>query len=136
MVPVRLPSPKPAPVALRVMRAVIPVRQSICATGFGEVVSECDGRVVLIGDGCNEAAAQLQGIAHEITIIEAGDFAPAAWARFLTPQLSDDDIIVLPTSPDGRDLPLDSLMNLVSISMPALFEFHHTLWILPGGVDN
>lgn len=86
------------------MRAVIPVRQSICATGFGEVVSECDGRVVLIGDGCNEAAAQLQGIAHEITIIEAGDFAPAAWARFLTPQFSDDDIIVLPTSPDGRDL--------------------------------
>lgn len=86
------------------MRAVIPVRQSICATGFGEVVSECDGRVVLIGDGCAEAATQLQGIAHEITMIEAGDFAPAAWARFLSPHLSDDDIIVLPTSPDGRDL--------------------------------
>lgn len=86
------------------MRAVIPVRQTICATGFGETVSECDGRVVLIGDGCVEAAAQLQGIAHEITIIEAGDFAPAAWARFLAPQLSGEDIIVLPTSPDGRDL--------------------------------
>jgi electron transfer flavoprotein alpha subunit len=86
------------------MRAVIPVRQSICATGFGETVSECDGRVVLIGDGCIEAATQLQGIAREITIVEAGDFAPAAWARFLAPQLDGDDIIVLPTSPDGRDL--------------------------------
>jgi electron transfer flavoprotein alpha subunit len=86
------------------MRAVIPIRQSICATGFGETVSECDGRVVLIGDGCIEAATQLQGIAREITIVEAGDFAPAAWARFLAPQLAGDDIIVLPTSPDGRDL--------------------------------
>lgn len=86
------------------MRAVIPVRQTICATGFGEVVSECDGRVVLIGDGCIEAAAQLHGIAREITIIEAGNFAPAAWARFLASQLTGDDIIVLSASPDGRDL--------------------------------
>lgn len=86
------------------MRAVIVVRQGICAGGFGETVSECDGRVVLIGQGCTNAASQLRGIAREITVIEAGDFAPAAWARFLAPQLVDDDIIVLPTSPDGRDL--------------------------------
>ncbi|MEO5975369.1 MAG: mycofactocin-associated electron transfer flavoprotein alpha subunit [Ilumatobacteraceae bacterium] len=86
------------------MRAVIPIRQGICAAGFGEAVSECDGRVVVIGEGCSDAAAQLRGIARQITIIEAGGFAPAAWARFLAPHLADDDIIVLPASPDGRDL--------------------------------
>ncbi len=86
------------------MRAVIPTRGGICATGYGETVSECDGRVILIGEGCSEAAIQLEGIARHITIIEAGDFAPAAWARYLAPQLVDDEVIVLPASPDGRDL--------------------------------
>lgn len=86
------------------MRAVLPIRQAMCPAGFGETVSECDGRVVLIGEGCREAAEQLHGIAREITIIEAGDFAPAAWARFLARYLADDDIAVLPSSPDGRDL--------------------------------
>lgn len=96
--------PKPAPVVLRVMRAILPIRQSTLPTGFGETVSECDGRVVLIGEGCDEAATQLHGIARQITIVNAGTFAPAAWARFLAAHLADDDILVLPTSPDGRDL--------------------------------
>jgi electron transfer flavoprotein alpha subunit len=86
------------------MRAVLPIRQAMNPTGFGETVSECDGRVVLIGDGCSEAAAQLTDIAREIIIIEAGNFAPAAWARFLAHHLADDDILVLPASSDGRDL--------------------------------
>lgn len=86
------------------MRAVLPIRQAMSPAGFGETVSECDGRVVLIGEGCREAAEQLHGIAREITIIEAGNFAPAAWARFLARHLADDDIVVLPSSPDGRDL--------------------------------
>lgn len=86
------------------MRAVLPIRQAILPAGFGESVSECDGRVVLIGEGCGDAVAQLHGIAREITSIEAGNFAPAAWARFLAHHLADDDILVLPTSPDGRDL--------------------------------
>ncbi len=86
------------------MRAVLPIRQAMNPAGFGETVSECDGRVVLIGEGCSDAAQQLDGIAREITIIEAGNFAPAAWARFLAQHLADDDIVVLPSSPDGRDL--------------------------------
>ena len=86
------------------MRAVIPIRQGVCAAGFGETISECDGLVVLIGQGCSQAASQLGDIARQITLIESGDFAPAAWARFLAPLFVDDDVIVLPASPDGRDL--------------------------------
>lgn len=86
------------------MRAVLPIRQGVNPAGFGETVSECDGHVVLIGEGCRNAASQLQGIASDITIVEAGNFAPAAWARFMANHLAGDDIIVLPASPDGRDL--------------------------------
>lgn len=86
------------------MRTVLPIRQATLPAGFGETVSECDGGVVLIGEGCSDVAAQLHGIAREITIIDAGNFAPAAWARFLALHLADDDILVLPSSPDGRDL--------------------------------
>lgn len=86
------------------MLAILPIRQGINPAGFGETISECDGRVLLIGEGCREAAAQVKGIASEITIVEAGAFAPAAWARFLAMQLGREDIVVLPASPDGRDL--------------------------------
>ena len=104
MEPARLPSLEPPPVTLRMMRAVLPIRQAILPTGFGETVSECDGHVALIGDGCSDAAAQLHGLARDIIMIEAGDFAPGAWSRFLARHLADDEILVLPASADGRDL--------------------------------
>ncbi|MFA5774981.1 MAG: mycofactocin-associated electron transfer flavoprotein alpha subunit [Ilumatobacteraceae bacterium] len=86
------------------MLSLLPIRQGMNPAGFGEAVSECGGRVLLIGEGCRDAATQLRGIASEITIVEAGTFAPAAWARFLAIQLGGEDIIVFSASPDGRDL--------------------------------
>jgi len=101
----------------------------MCPTGFGETVSECDGRVVLIGEGCSDAATQLHGIAREITIIEAGEFAAAAWARSLSLQLANDDILVLPTSPDGRDL-APRLAHELGVSLYA-----GAVRVSPWGVD-
>jgi electron transfer flavoprotein alpha subunit len=46
----------------------------------------------------------LQRVAREITTMEAGDFHPAAWAEALSQPLDDEPIVVLPASPDGRDL--------------------------------
>lgn len=86
------------------MLAILPIRQGVIPAGFGETVSESDGRVLLIGEGCRDAAARVKGIAREITIVEAGIFAPAAWARFLAIEFGGEDIIVFPASPDGRDL--------------------------------
>ena len=86
------------------MLAVIVVRDGMLPGGAEEAISECAGRAVLAGSGTTDAAATLEGTAREVTTIELGDFHPAAWAVVLAAQLADERIIVLPASPDGRDL--------------------------------
>ena len=48
--------------------------------------------------------ADLAGIATEVTTVELADFLPGAWAHALAPLLADEPAVVLPGSPDGRDL--------------------------------
>src|SRR5687768_13632846 len=72
---------RPAP-TLPSMLAVIPVRDGALPAGGAEALAECGGRGILAG----------------------GPFAPARWTRFLAPLVAGDDIVVLPASPDGRDL--------------------------------
>lgn len=97
------------------MLAVLPVREGLLPAGGLEAVAECSGQALLIGDGTAEAAALLSGFATAVTTVEAGPFAPAGWsvllARFLDeraaagePAHIDTAHIVLPASPDGRDL--------------------------------
>ena len=86
------------------MIAVVPVRGGELASGGDEVVAECDGHAVLAGDGTAEAAAHLAGVATRVHAWEVLGYAPAAWAAALAPVLVDDPVIVLPASPDGRDL--------------------------------
>jgi electron transfer flavoprotein alpha subunit len=85
------------------MLAVIPVRDGVLPAGGAEVAAECSGRALLIGSGVSHAAEHLAGIGTVVATIEAAEFAPAAWAAALAPHL-DDDVVVLPHSPDGRDL--------------------------------
>jgi electron transfer flavoprotein alpha subunit len=85
--------------------AVVPVRAGELALGGAETVAECGGRAVLIGDGVEHAALQLTGIATApVATIEEATFAPARWARLLTPIVRADIVVVLPASADGRDL--------------------------------
>jgi electron transfer flavoprotein alpha subunit len=56
---------------------------------------------VLAGSG--PSAADLAGIAADVRTVELGAFAPDRWSAALAP-LVDDDMVVLPASPDGRDL--------------------------------
>jgi electron transfer flavoprotein alpha subunit len=86
------------------MIAVIVVRDGVLPAGADESISECEGRAVLIGSGTVAAAADLEHVARQITTIELGDFRPAAWAVALTAQLADEPMVVMPASPDGRDL--------------------------------
>jgi electron transfer flavoprotein alpha subunit len=72
--------------------------------GGAEAVAECDGRAVLIGWQTSTAAQALTGVATNLTLIERGSFQPAAFAAELAPLLADEPIVVLPASPDGRDL--------------------------------
>jgi electron transfer flavoprotein alpha subunit len=59
---------------------------------------------VLIGSGTVAAAAGLAGVAQHVITIELPDFRPAAWAATLAPLLVHEAAVVMPGSPDGRDL--------------------------------
>jgi electron transfer flavoprotein alpha subunit len=83
--------------------AVVPVRHGTLPIGGDEAVAECDGRAVLVGSGVLDAARLLHQPA-EVTGLEVGRFAPAAWAGVLAERLVDEAVVVLPASPDGRDL--------------------------------
>ena len=86
------------------MLAVIVVRDGVLPAGANETISECGGRAVLVGSGCAAATADVQHVAHQVTTIEIGDFHPGAWAQALDSELAGEPIVVLPASPDGRDL--------------------------------
>ena len=86
------------------MLAVIVVRDGTVPAGAGETISECGGRAALIGSGTAAAAGELQHIASHVATFEAGDYRPGAWSEALGEFLDDEPIIVLPASPDGRDL--------------------------------
>src|SRR6056297_1190437 len=87
------------------MLALVPVRDGVLPAGADEAIAECGGRVLIAGSGT--ADVPLDGIATEVALVELGDLEPARWARLLQPVLTDiddHDVLVLPNSPDGRDL--------------------------------
>jgi electron transfer flavoprotein alpha subunit len=86
------------------MIAVVVVRDGLLPAGGAEAVAECDGRAVLVGSQASIAADSLHGVATHLTLIERDAFQPAAIADELAPLLAGEAIIVLPASPDGRDL--------------------------------
>ena len=92
------------------MFALVPVRDGVLPAGAVEAIAECSGRVLVAGSGTD--TVDLAGHASTVVTAELGDFAPAAWTAALADGLArldeDDphatDVIVLPHSPDGRDL--------------------------------
>ncbi|MEQ1872746.1 MAG: mycofactocin-associated electron transfer flavoprotein alpha subunit [Ilumatobacteraceae bacterium] len=86
------------------MIAVVVVRDGLLPAGGAETVAECAGRAVLIGSQASIAAVALHGIAVELTLVERDSFQPASFAGDLAAILADESIVVLPASPDGRDL--------------------------------
>ena len=83
------------------MKAVLPVRDGVLPLGAAETVAEAGGAAVLIGSGV--ARAGWAG-AHTVWCAEVGAYAPGRWAAALAEPLADTDVILLPASPDGRDL--------------------------------
>jgi electron transfer flavoprotein alpha subunit len=86
------------------MLAVIPVRDGSLPAGGAEVAAECDGHVLVAGQGTAHAAAELAGLCTTVHVAELGPFRPGAWSRALAPWLADHPQVVLPAAPDGRDL--------------------------------
>ncbi|KWX10810.1 electron transfer flavoprotein subunit alpha, partial [Carbonactinospora thermoautotrophica] len=82
---------------------MVPVRDGRLPLGADEVTAEAGGRVLLAGSGTDDGAAQLT-TATEVRCVELKGFAPGTWAAALAPMLRREDVVVLPASPDGRDL--------------------------------
>lgn len=86
------------------MIAVVPIRGGTLPAGGAEAVADAAGRALLAGERPGAAAKELAGIASDVTVVELGDFAAGRWARVLAPLVRDDDMVLLPACPDGRDL--------------------------------
>jgi electron transfer flavoprotein alpha subunit len=84
--------------------AVVVVRGGVLPAGAAEATAEAGGRVLLAGDGTADAVAALPPGRADVWCAELGPFAAAAWAATLAPWLAEHDVVVLPASPDGRDL--------------------------------
>ena len=82
--------------------AVLVVRDGIPPVGGDEAVAEAGGAAVLIGTGCAGAVDELP--IRRGWCAEAGPFAAGAFAKALASSLTDVPRILLPASPDGRDL--------------------------------
>jgi electron transfer flavoprotein alpha subunit len=87
------------------MIALVPVRDGVLPAGAPDAIAEAGGRVLIAGSGTVDAP--VDGLASEVFLAEIGPVEMGRWATTLAPvleTLADSDIIVLPHSPDGRDL--------------------------------
>lgn len=85
--------------------ALVPVRDGVVPAGGREAVAECDGRALVVGSQAAAAAGALAGVTRGVVRVwETPGFRPGAWAAVLATVVADDYVVVLPGSPDGRDL--------------------------------
>jgi len=83
--------------------AVIVVRDAQLPAGADEAAAEAGGYAVLAGSGTRDAATSLTA-ASRVWAAERSTVAPSALAAALAPALSRVPLLILPASPDGRDL--------------------------------
>lgn len=88
------------------MIAFVPVRAGELPAGAEEAARASGGRCLLGGEGSERAASFLGARLEtgELLAVELGPYAPARWAAQLAPLLEGADVVVLPGTPDGRDL--------------------------------
>ena len=84
--------------------AVVPVRNGVLPNGALETITEAEGTVLLAGTNLAEATDAVAPVANKVIWADLESFAPAAWARTIAPHLQAIDQVLIPASPDGRDL--------------------------------
>ncbi|MFZ4517261.1 MAG: mycofactocin-associated electron transfer flavoprotein alpha subunit [Microthrixaceae bacterium] len=84
--------------------AVVPVRDGMLPAGGAEAVAVAGGRALVVGSGARAAVDALGAVAGRTRWWDTPGFAPGAWAAAIAPLLVDEEMVVLPASPDGRDL--------------------------------
>ena len=89
--------------ALPEVLAVVVVRDGALPGGADEAVAEAGGAVLLAGTGTGRAAKELR-TARSAWTVETSRVAPGSLAATLGPSLRGVRVVLLPASPDGRDL--------------------------------
>jgi electron transfer flavoprotein alpha subunit len=102
--------------------AVVPVRRGELPSGAEEAVAEAGGRVLVAGEGARRAASSLSSCLgarpappratagdeppkpDQVRYCELGTFQPGRWGPGLARLVAGEDVVLLPASPDGRDL--------------------------------
>ncbi len=85
--------------------AIVAVREGVLPLGADETIAESCGDALLIGSGVEAAAKELSvRPVGELLGWEAGNFLPAVWAETLAVTIKTYATVLLPASPDGRDL--------------------------------
>jgi electron transfer flavoprotein alpha subunit len=83
--------------------AVIVARDGELPAGADETVAEAGGATLVLGSGTRQAADLLDA-ASRVWLLERTSVVPGAVAAALAPVLSGVPMVLLPGSPDGRDL--------------------------------
>jgi electron transfer flavoprotein alpha subunit len=83
--------------------AVVVVRDGVLPAGADEAVGEADGTVLMVGSGVDGAAEKLVTARH-IGTVETDPAAVGRLAASISALLADFSMVLLPASPDGRDL--------------------------------
>ncbi|MGH3096402.1 MAG: mycofactocin-associated electron transfer flavoprotein alpha subunit [Streptosporangiales bacterium] len=84
--------------------AVVPARGGQPAVGADETVAEAEGYAIVAGERAAEAAAALPTARRSWWYETGAGLRPAAVAAALAPLLERVPLVLLPASPDGRDL--------------------------------
>jgi electron transfer flavoprotein alpha subunit len=83
--------------------AVVIARSGQVPPGAAEAVAEAGGLAVVCGSGAEEAARSLTA-AEQSWYVETGGLRAGSLSRTLAPLLVDVPLVLLPASPDGRDV--------------------------------
>jgi electron transfer flavoprotein alpha subunit len=88
--------------------AVVPVRSGeLCAGGneaLAEALSSGGSGILAIQRDSDLTAEICSYLSERVQAVRCGDFAPAHWSRQLLPLVNWAEVVLLPASPDGRDL--------------------------------
>lgn len=87
--------------------AVVPVRDGLVPAGGLEVIAEAGGRVILVGTDTEAAVVECRGVASAAWLVDVDPTDPTTMAAVVTEVATGVDAtasLVIPASPDGRDL--------------------------------
>ena len=84
--------------------ALVPLRGGGLPLGGAETVAEAEGSCWLVGSTASRALADLRGVARDVLVVGLGHFQPRLWAERLIELGVPEQHLLLPHSPDGRDL--------------------------------